>query len=148
MSTLKGKKIFESASLESLLVLAGINLGDNLLQLSFSLTLREVVHIVVLRCNSKNINKFILKSIIFKRNIFVRMKLITLPDQPLRLDICAGPDVVLGGEDEFIVENPLGFVVQARGRMKLDNLVILWKKGLMMSTYCRKQFYISKTQIK
>ena len=101
--TFGGKKIFESVSLESLLVLAGINLGDNLLQLSFSLTLREVVHVVVLRCNSKNINKYILKSSIFKKNIFVRIKLKTLPDQPLRLDICAGPDVVLGGEDELVV---------------------------------------------
>ena len=32
------------------------------------------------------------------------------------------PDVILGGEDKLVVENPLGFMIQTGGRMKLDNL--------------------------
>ena len=32
------------------------------------------------------------------------------------------PDVVLGCEDELIVENPLGFVVKAGAGVELDNL--------------------------
>ena len=35
---------------------------------------------------------------------------------------CTKPDVVLGCEDELIVENPLRFVVKAGARVELDNL--------------------------
>ena len=35
---------------------------------------------------------------------------------------CALPDVVLGCEDELIVENPLRFVVKAGAGVELDNL--------------------------
>ena len=48
-----------------------------------------------------------------------------IPDEPLRLDVCACPDVVLGGEDELIVEDPLGLVVKAGGRVQLYYLVVL-----------------------
>ena len=48
-----------------------------------------------------------------------------VPDEPLRLDVCAGSDVVLGGEDELVVEDPLGLVVQTRARVELHHLVVL-----------------------
>ena len=48
-----------------------------------------------------------------------------LPDEPLRLDVCAGSDVVLGGEDELVVEDPLGLVVETRARVELHHLVVL-----------------------
>ena len=35
---------------------------------------------------------------------------------------CTLPDVVLGCEDELIVENPLRFVVKAGAGVELDNL--------------------------
>ena len=38
-------------SLEALLVLPGVDLCDNLLELSLCLALREVLHVVVLRSN-------------------------------------------------------------------------------------------------
>ena len=39
-----------------------------------------------------------------------------------RLICCTLPDVVLGCEDELIVENPLRFVVKAGAGVELDNL--------------------------
>ena len=39
-----------------------------------------------------------------------------------RLVCCTLPDVVLGCEDELIVENPLRFVVKAGAGVELDNL--------------------------
>lgn len=45
-------------------------------------------------------------------------------DEPLWLHVRHCPDVVLGGEDELVVENPLGFVIQTGGRMQLDYLVV------------------------
>ena len=43
--------------LESLLILARVDLGNDLLQLPLGLTLREVVHVVVLRCHPAQLNK-------------------------------------------------------------------------------------------
>ena len=48
-----------------------------------------------------------------------------VPDEPLRLDVCAGSDVVLGGEDELVVEDPLGLVVEAGRGVQLHDLVVL-----------------------
>lgn len=45
---------------------------------------------------------------------------------PLWLDVCASADVVLGGEDKFIVEHPLRLVVQDCGGMQLDHLVVFY----------------------
>ncbi|MPC14100.1 hypothetical protein E2C01_006852 [Portunus trituberculatus] len=46
-----------------------------------------------------------------------------VPDQEFNiLDNCS--DVILGGEDKLIVQNPLWFVVKAGGGMQLDHLVI------------------------
>jgi len=87
-----------SVGLESLLILARVDLGNDLLQLSLGLALREVIHVVVLRCN---------------------------PDEPLRLDVGAGPDVVLGGQHKLVVQNPFRLVVETGGGVKLDHLVIL-----------------------
>ncbi len=44
---------------------------------------------------------------------------------PICLDICTGPDVVLGGKDKLIVEHPFWFVVETSAGMELDHLVIL-----------------------
>lgn len=43
---------------------------------------------------------------------------------PLWLDVCASADVVLCGEDKFIVEHPLGLVIQDRRWVQLDHLVV------------------------
>ena len=40
----------------------------------------------------------------------------------LKVNLLYIPDVVLGCEDELIVENPLRFVVKAGARVELDNL--------------------------
>jgi hypothetical protein len=34
-------------------------------------------------------------------------------DQPIHLDFSADSDVVASGEDEFVVKDPFGFVIQA-----------------------------------
>ncbi len=57
--------------------------------------------------------------------VFINETRSILPNQPLWLNICAGPNVVLCGEDELVVENPLWLVVQTGGRVQLDNLVVL-----------------------
>ena len=46
-------------------------------------------------------------------------------DEPVRLNVRHRPDVILGGEDEFVVQNPFGFVIQTSRRMQLDHLVVL-----------------------
>lgn len=43
---------------------------------------------------------------------------------PLWLDVCTSANVVFGGENEFVVEDPLRFVVQDRRRVQLDHLVV------------------------
>ena len=80
------------------MVLARVNPCDDLFKLPLGLALREVVHVVVLR-----------------RRL----------DQPLGLDVGDGPDVVFGGQDKLVVQDPLGFVIQTGGRMQLDDLVVL-----------------------
>ncbi len=85
-------------TLKAFLVLSRIYPRYDLLKLSLCLALREVVHVVVLRCSLH---------------------------QPLRLDVRDCADVVFGGEDELVVQNPLWFVVQARRRVKLHDLVVL-----------------------
>ena len=94
------KRLFllNSSSLEPFLVLTRVHPGNDLFQLSLGLALREVVHVVVLR-----------------RSL----------DQPLRLDVSHGPDVILRSQDELVVQDPLRFVIQTGGRVKLDDLVIL-----------------------
>ena len=47
---------------------------------------------------------------------------------PVWFDVCDGSDVVLSGEHELVVQNPLGFVVQTRGRMELYDLVVLYRQ--------------------
>lgn len=44
---------------------------------------------------------------------------------PFGFDISAGADVVLCGQHELVVENPLGLMVQYGGRVQLDHLVVL-----------------------
>ena len=43
---------------------------------------------------------------------------------PVRLDIRAGADVVLRGQDKLIVQNPLGLVVQTGGGVQLNHLCV------------------------
>lgn len=43
---------------------------------------------------------------------------------PFWFDVCASADVVFGGEDKFIVEHPLGLVVQDCRGVQLDHLVV------------------------
>lgn len=47
---------------------------------------------------------------------------------PLWFDVGARADVVLGGEHELVVENPLGLVVQNCRGVELDNLVVLHRQ--------------------
>ena len=47
---------------------------------------------------------------------------------PVWFDVCDGSDVVLSGEHELVVQNPLRFVIQTRGRMELDDLVVLHRQ--------------------
>ena len=49
-------------------------------------------------------------------------------DSPLWFDVGDGPDVVLGGEHELGVEDPLGLVVEARRRVDLHDLVVLHRQ--------------------
>ena len=88
-------------TLKSLLILPGVNLRYNLFQLSLSLTLREVAHVIILRSHpaNKKINKTFSPSRPY------------LLDEPLRLDVSASSDVVLGGQHELVVENPLRLVI-------------------------------------
>ena len=85
----------------ALLVLSRIHFCDYLLQLSFGLALREIVHIVILgRCL----------------------------DQPLGFHIGHCANIVLCRQHKFVVEHPLGLVVQAGRGVKLYNLVVLDRK--------------------
>lgn len=40
-------------------------------------------------------------------------------------DVRDGPNVIFGRQNKLIVNDPFGFVVEARGRMQLDHLVVL-----------------------
>ena len=46
-------------------------------------------------------------------------------DPPFWFDVCTRADVVLGCEDELVVEHPLGLVVQDGGGVQLHHLVVL-----------------------
>lgn len=46
---------------------------------------------------------------------------------PLRFDVCDGSDVVFSGQHKLIIEDPLGFVVEARRGMELNDLIILYR---------------------
>ena len=89
---------FLCSELEPFLVLARVDPGDDLLELSLGFALREVVHVVILR-----------------RSL----------DQPLGLHVRHCSDVVLGGQNKLVVENPLRLVIEAGGWVKLDDLVVL-----------------------
>lgn len=39
-------------------------------------------------------------------------------------DVCDSPDVVFGGEDKLVVQDPLWLVVKAGGRVELNHLVV------------------------
>ena len=54
--------------------------------------------------------------------IFHGLHELTSPNVPVWLDVCAGPDVVLGGEDKLVVEYPLGLVVETGAWMQLHLL--------------------------
>lgn len=82
----------------ALLVLSGVDLGDDLLELSLGLALREIVHVVVLRSGL---------------------------NQPLGFYVGHRPNVVLGCQYELVVQHPLGLVVQTRRGVQLDDLVVL-----------------------
>lgn len=47
---------------------------------------------------------------------------------PLWLDVCTSANVVFGGENEFVVEHPLRFVVQDCRRVQLDHLVVFYSQ--------------------
>lgn len=49
-------------------------------------------------------------------------------NRPLWLDVCTSADVVFGGENEFVVEHPLRFVVQDCRRVQLDHLVVFYSQ--------------------
>lgn len=46
-------------------------------------------------------------------------------NSPLGFDVCAGADVILGGEHKLVVKYPLRFVVQHGGGVQLYDLVVL-----------------------
>ena len=50
---------------------------------------------------------------------------VCVPDVPLRLDVGAGADVVLGGQHKLVVQHPLRLVVEHCGRVQLHHLVVL-----------------------
>lgn len=45
-----------------------------------------------------------------------------------RLDVEDGADVVARGQHKFLVQRPLGLVVQARGRVQVHHLVVLHRQ--------------------
>lgn len=57
-----------------------------------------------------------------------RMLLDSKGNIPLWLDVCTSANVVFGGENEFVVEHPLRFVVQDCRRVQLDHLVVLYSQ--------------------
>ena len=68
----------------ALLVLSGIDFCNDLFQLTFSFTLRKIVHIIILWSGL---------------------------DQPLGFDIRHRAYVVFSGQDKFIVKDPFGLVI-------------------------------------
>lgn len=44
--------------------------------------------------------------------------------QPFRFDIGDGANVIFSGENELVVERPLGFVIEYGTRVKVDDLVV------------------------
>ncbi len=49
-------------------------------------------------------------------------------NEPIGFDITDSPNVILRRENEFIVDDPLRFVVQHCARVKLDNLVVFYRQ--------------------
>lgn len=47
---------------------------------------------------------------------------------PLWFDVCTSANVVFGGQNKFIVENPLRFMVQDCRWVQLDNLVVFYSQ--------------------
>lgn len=47
---------------------------------------------------------------------------------PLWLDVCTSANVVFGGQNKFVVEHPLRFMVQDCRRVQLDNLVVFYSQ--------------------
>jgi len=76
--------------LDSFLVLTGIDFSDNLLQDAFGLALRKIIHVVILRRGF---------------------------DEPFGLDIRNGSNIIFGGEDELVIQDPFRFMIQTRRRM-------------------------------
>ncbi len=74
-----------------------IETGLDAFELSFGLAVRKVAQVVVLR-----------------RDL----------EQPLGLDVQHGANVVLGGQDELVVDDPLGFVIEASARVELHDLIV------------------------
>ena len=102
----------DSTILKSFLILSGVDLGNDLLQLSLCFALGKVAHVVILWRHSTK-----------KHDINTALIVIpSLPDQPLWLHICAGSDVILCSQHKLIVENPLWFVIQTCAGVKLNNL--------------------------
>ena len=79
-------------------VLTRLHLGHEALELSASLALGEIGEVVV------HGGDF---------------------DEPVGLDVRHRPNVILRGQHELVVEDPLRFVVQTGGRVQLNHLVIL-----------------------
>lgn len=47
-----------------------------------------------------------------------------MTDTPFRAYICHCADVILASQHKFVVQCPLGFVVQDGGRVQVDQLVV------------------------
>lgn len=43
----------------------------------------------------------------------------------LTFNVCHSPDVIFSGQNKFVINNPLWFMIQTCGRVKLNILVIL-----------------------
>lgn len=71
---------------------------------------------------------------------------------PFWLDVCTSANVVFGGQNKFVVEHPLRFMVQDCRRVQLDNLVVFYSqvmpRALQMSHLHDKEREGKKAQLK
>lgn len=107
------------SSLKSFFIFFRIHSRRQLGQLSFSFAFGKIAHFVILRSNFQKPKQ---QKSIFPRKHESMKKFFALP---FRLYIGYCTDIILGGQNEFVINDPFGFMVQYSTRMKLDDLIVL-----------------------